>query len=120
MLFELAKGSSNVTTVDVSGASALKAGPMQWDGTYLAVGSGALGTLYQIALSGSTGNVVGSTQLDGTGWVWQSWIEGKRVIAPTYAGSAGAEVGYWNYPAGGVATKTITGFYQPDGATISK
>lgn len=119
-LFELPKGSSTVTTVSVSGASNLRAGPMQWDGKYLAFGSGATGTIYQIALSGSTGSVEGSTQLDGTGWVWQFWIAGARVVAPTYAGSGGAEVGYWKYPAGGAATKTITGFYQPDGATISK
>jgi hypothetical protein len=120
VLFELAKGSSTVTTVSVSGTNGLRAGPMQWDGKYLAFGSGAAGTLYQIALSGSTGSIEGSTQLDGTGWVWQFWIAGARVVAPTYAGSGGAEVGYWNYPAGGDATKTITGFYQPDGATISR
>jgi len=118
-LFELAKGSSNVTTVNVTGSSGLEAGPMQWDGTDLAFGSAALGTIYQIALSGSTGSVTGSTALTGTGWVWQFWIDGKRIIAPTYAGSGGAEVGYWAYPAGGNPTKAITGFYQPDGATIS-
>jgi hypothetical protein len=46
-------------------------------------------------------------------------VKGKRSIAPTYAGSRSGEVGYSQYPAGGNATKTITGFSQPDGATLS-
>jgi hypothetical protein len=128
-LFELPAGSSYITTVSVSGDSGLRAGPMQWDGKYLAFGTGATGTIYQIELSGSSGLIEGSTQLEGTGWVWQFWIaktqgskkvpQGTRLIAPTYAGSAGAEVGYWKYPAGGSATKTIAASYQPDGATLS-
>jgi hypothetical protein len=128
-LFDLPAGSSNITSVPVSGASGLKAGPVQWDGTYLAFGSGALGTIYQIQLSGSTGSVEGSTQLNGTGWVWQFWIakthgskqpRGLRIIVPMYAGSGDTEVGYWKYPAGGDPTKTLSGYFsQPDGATLS-
>jgi hypothetical protein len=126
-LFELPKGSSKVTTIPVSGASGLTAGSMQWDGMDLAFGAGAGPTLYQIQLSGSTGSVVGSTSLSGAGAVWQFWItnnlggkkhKGLRVIAPTISGSVGI-AGYWNYPAGGTATKTITGLEQPDGAALS-
>jgi hypothetical protein len=40
------------------------------------------------------------------------------VIAPTDISSAPV-VGYWNYPAGGTATKTITGLDEPDGAALS-
>jgi hypothetical protein len=129
-LFELPAGSSNVTSISVSGDSGLKAGSIQWDGKYLAFASGATGTIYQIELSGSTGLIKGSTELNGTGWVWQFWIaktqgtkkvpQGTRLIAPTYAGSAGAETGYWKYPAGGNPTKIIAELYQPDGATLSK
>jgi hypothetical protein len=129
LLFELPAGGSNVFSVSVGGAGSLKAGPVQWDGKYLAVGSGALGTIYQLQISPSNASVVGSTVLAGTGWVWQSWIaktqgtkhvpEGTRIIAPTYAGTGGTETGYWKYPAGGNPTKIITGFYQPDGATLS-
>jgi hypothetical protein len=128
-LYELPAGSSNVTTIAVN-AGSLEAGPVQWDGTYLAVGSGATGDLSQIQISGSTGTIEGSTVLAGTGWVWQFWIvndagtkkpkQAKRLIAPTYAGSSPAEAAYWNYPAGGDATKAITNdFSQPDGATLS-
>ena len=127
-LYELAKGASSVTTIPVS-ETGITAGPVQWDGEYLTVGSGALGTLYQLALTPSKGSVAGSTTLNGTGWVWQFWItdtkgtkkkpQGTRVIAPTYAGSDGAETGYWNYPAGGNATQAIPGYAQPDGAALS-
>jgi hypothetical protein len=126
-LFELPKGSSTVTTVPVSGAGSLTAGSIQWDGTDLAFGAGAGSTLYQIQLSGSAGSVVGSTSLSGANAVWQFWItnnlggkkhKGLRVIAPTISDSVGI-VGYWNYPAGGTATQTITGLEGPDGAALS-
>jgi hypothetical protein len=129
-LFELPAGSYNLTKIGVN-YSSLKSGPVQWDGKYLAIGSGATGTIYQLQLSGSTGTVEGSTSLSGTGWVWQFWIaktqgskrvpQGTRIIVPTYAGSGGNEIGYWSYPAGGDPTKTITNedFSQPDGATLS-
>jgi hypothetical protein len=126
-LFELPKGSSTVTTVSVSGASGLTAGSIQWDATDLAFGAGAGPTLYQIQLSGSMGSVAGSTSLSGAGAVWQFWItnnlggkkhKGLRVIAPTISDNVGI-AGYWNYPAGGTATKTITGLEGPDGAALS-
>ena len=125
-LYEVAAGSNSATLIPVSGASGLLPGSMQWDGKNLAFSASDAGTLYQVAVSGSTGSVVGSTTLDGTGNVWQFWLtntSGKkskkeRVIAPT-DGSAGALVGYWKYPAGGTATQTITGFSYPDGVAVS-
>ncbi|MGB7047487.1 MAG: hypothetical protein WBD57_04125 [Candidatus Cybelea sp.] len=127
-LYELPQGSSTVNTVSVSGTNGLTAGSMQWDGTALAFGAGAGPTLYQIQLSGSTGSVVGSTSLSGASFVWQFWItknlgskkhKGLRAIAPTFLNSV-PTAGYWNYPAGGTATKTITdGLSEPDGAALS-
>jgi hypothetical protein len=126
LLFELPKHSKNLVPISVS-SSTLKSGPMQWDGEYLAIGSGAVGTIYQIAVSGSTGTVEGTTTLSNTDWVWQSWItgakngqQGTRIIAPTYLSST-AYAGYWNYPAGGTATKMISlpSYSQPDGVTLS-
>ncbi len=127
-LFELPKGSSTVTAISVSGVSGLTAASIQWDGTDLAFGAGAGPTLYQIQLSGSTGSVVGSTTLSNASAVWQFWItnnlgskkhKGLRVIAPTFINSV-PTAGYWNYPAGGMATKMIiSGLTQPDGAALS-
>jgi hypothetical protein len=119
LLLELPKNSSMVGSIPVSGTTGLTAGPMQWDGKDLAFGAGAGGTIYQIALKGASGSVKGHTTLSGAGDVWQFWIAGKRIIVPTYGGSDPAEIGYFKYPAGGSATKSITGLSQPDGATIS-
>jgi hypothetical protein len=49
-LFELPAGGSAFTAVSVSGAGSLRSGSVQWDGTDLAVGSGAGSTLYQCHL----------------------------------------------------------------------
>jgi hypothetical protein len=127
-LYELPRGGSTVSAIPVSGASGLTAASIQWDGTDLAFGAGAGPTLYQIALSGSSGSVVGSTSLSGAAAVWQFWItknlgskkhKGLRVIAPTFINSTPV-AGYWDYPAGGTATKTITAsLQQPDGAALS-
>jgi hypothetical protein len=118
LLFELPKNKSTLSTVTVSGAGGLEAGPMQWDGKGLAFGPGAQSTIYQIGLTKSGGSITGSTVLNGAGDVWQFWIDGKRLVGPTYGGSAGSIVGYFKYPVGGSPTKTITGFSQP-GAAVS-
>jgi hypothetical protein len=119
LLLELPKGKITLSTIPVSGSDGLTAGPMQWAGKSLAFGSGAQSTIYQIGIAGSSGSILGSTLLNGAGFVWQFWVDGKRLIGPTYDGSAGPIVGYFKYPAGGTATKTIAGFSQPDGAAIS-
>ena len=127
-LYEVAAGSNSATAVSVSGANGLEPGSIQWDGKDLAFANSDGGTLYQIAVSGSSGSIVGSTTLNGTGNVWQFWLmntSGKkskkeRVIAPTVNTGGMGEVGYWKYPAGGTATKTITGSSFPDGAAVSK
>src|ERR1700678_3845689 len=119
LLFELPKNESKFSAVAVSGSHGLEAGPMQWDGKALAFDSGASSTIYQIGFAKSGGSIAGSTVLNGVGFVWQFWIDGKRLIGPTYGGTDGPVVGYFKYPAGGSATKTITGFSQPDGAAVS-
>lgn len=124
-LFELPRGSTTLTSIAITNSSLL-AGAMQWDGKYLAFANGSHGTIEQLAVSGSTATLAGTTALDSTGWVWQFWIPGvppkskaqaTRLIAPTV--TSNDYVGYWNYPAGGSATKTITGLSEPDGATLS-
>jgi hypothetical protein len=119
LLFELPKNKSALTRISVTGAYGLEAGPMQWDGQALAFGSGATSTIYQIGLTKAGGSITGSTVLNGAGNVSQFWIDGKRLIAPTYGGTDGPVVGYFKYPVGGSATKTITGFSEPDGVAVS-
>ena len=62
--------------------------------------------IYRLAISGSSGTKVGPTPLTGSKDVVQFWVQGKRLIGP----DAGlADVGLYNYPAGGSPTKTIVG-----------
>lgn len=92
-------------------------GGVQWDGTHLAIGDQSAAVIYEFAISGSSGTKVGSTPLTGSKDVVQFWIHGAKVIGP----DAGLkDVGYYNYPAGGSPTKTITGLGEPVGATISR
>ena len=126
-LYELAKGSSTVQQIAVA-TSALP-GAMQWDGEYLAFTDGSTGTIDRVQVAGSGGTIVGSTTLNVTGIVYQFWIpdvpegggaEATRIIAPTFTYTQ-QSVDYFDYPAGGDATKQIRsgGLAQPDGVAVS-
>lgn len=92
-------------------------GGVQWHGTHLAIGDQSAAVIYQFAIRGNNGTKVGSTPLTGSKDVVQFWIQGKKVIGP----DAGlAHVAFYNYPAGGSPTKTITGLGEPVGLTISR
>lgn len=103
---ELPSGSSGVENVTLS-TNPVGSGTIQWDGKYVTYDDSSDGTVYRYTFSGTNGTEVGSTTLDGLGqYVSYSWIEGKTVTAP-YSG--GDLVSIYKYPAGGKATKTITG-----------
>jgi len=46
----------------------------------------------------------------------QFWIQGRKVIGPDLLA---ADAGFWRYPAGGTIMKTLTGFADPFGSTVS-
>ncbi|HEX3458680.1 MAG TPA: hypothetical protein VHR97_12060 [Candidatus Baltobacteraceae bacterium] len=83
-----------------------KPGGMVWDGSYITVGDAGVSpsVVYQLSVSGSTANPVGTTTLSGTTSVRQFWVDGARLIGPDYD----APVGFWNYPAGGSPVKTLS------------
>ena len=115
VLAELANGASALAPVAVSQQIAAP-GQVQWDGQYLAIGdSGAVPSMiYQFSISGGTASEVGSTTLSSTSNIAQFWIQGSAVVGPDRGGS----VGFYPYPAGGQAAKTISGF-QGYGAAVS-
>jgi hypothetical protein len=110
---ELPAGSATPQTIDLTGGSIAFPGNVQWDGKEMTVGDQSNAVIYE--LSGSA--IVGSTPLTGSSDVVQYCIHGKTVIGPD-AGNATVE--YFRYPAGGVATKKITGLAKPVAATISE
>ena len=115
---EIPNGSSSFTNVSLNQSIGFPGG-VQWDGKYVAVGDSDNDVIYQFAISGSQGNKVGSTPLNGGSYVEQFWIHSldHRVIGPS---NGGASVMFWKYPAGGEPTRTITGFRYPFGSVISK
>jgi hypothetical protein len=99
---------------------------LEWDGRDLAIETRENPEIYRVRVSGSTGKVVGTTQLTGVGnRATQSWIANGTIAVPTGPRSKRAiEIILWNYPAGGNPTKTITGFIggghqMIDGVTFS-
>jgi len=104
---------------------------IQWDGQHLAVQVGAknehTATIDRVAVSGSTGTIVGTTYLVSprklpTYTIPQFWIQGGTIAEAT--GPNGKSIGLWNYPRGGNTKQIIEGSggshtYYIDGLTVS-
>jgi hypothetical protein len=108
-LAELPKGGSVLHEITVSGNFG-SGFALQWDGRHVAIG-GTQGpnkfTLDRVRLSGSVAKVVGTTTLDAaanTSVPFQFWIRNGTVIQPE---NRNAEIGFWDYPGGGVQTKGL-------------
>ena len=88
-------------------------GPVQWDGTHVALGGGK--RIYQVAIRGKNARILDVTPLH-HGDVLAFWIQRPRVIG---VNPADGTVRFWRYPNGGAPTKTLTGFSDPVGVTVS-
>ena len=115
---ELPKGSSTFTNITLN-QSFDAAGGIQWDGKHLAVGDLYAAVIYQFDISGSSGTEVGSTPLNGSGTVWQFFIDGDRVIAPSTFQDYSGFVNIYDYPAGGAAKRTRINASSPNGVVVS-
>jgi len=116
--FRLAELPNHATAlVDLSVKQRIAApGQVQWDGSALAIGDTGVtpSVIYQFSVTGSTATRIGSTSLDQTKSVRQFWIDGSRVIGPDFD----ADVGVWNYPAGGSPVSRI-GAVRGYGSAVS-
>jgi hypothetical protein len=93
------------------------------DGVFSVGGNGSSGnsTVYQVALSGTTARITGTTQLANANGCYQFAIQGnaktQRVTCPN---TSGANVTKYAYPAGGNPVVTIKGkFSRPFAAVYS-
>jgi hypothetical protein len=75
-------------------------------------------TVYQFSITSGKATKEGSTTLGGGYHFGDFWINGDDIIGPI-GGSAGNNVAVWKYPAGGSPIKTLSGFTDPVGATVS-
>jgi len=109
---ELPKGSSSFTNIALNRKVNVP-GMVQWDGTFVAVGDAKTGVIYRT--NGAGGKVEATTTLAGTNYDFQPWIQDKTIVVPS---SYSIETGFWHYPAGGKAYKTLK-IGSPFGATVS-
>jgi hypothetical protein len=136
-LVELPKGSNTVSDIFVNEAFG-DGGAVQWDGKYLALADPCgtacrqegPATIYQVQVSGSSATVVNTINLRvGTGKKnlnadgLEFWIQGHSIVYEeaihTEHHIEDENVGLWQYPAGGMVTKTIA-VLSPFGVTVSK
>jgi hypothetical protein len=123
-LGELPRGSQSFTNIAL-GRIAF-GGNIQWDGKYLTVGDPAYkkgSAIYRVSVSGSSATIVGRTVLAKSYEVYESWIEGDRVIGPD-DGPSISTVQVWKYPGGGKPLATLSKgqssfFNGPFGAAVS-
>jgi hypothetical protein len=109
---ELPKGHSAFKTIMLDKTIRVPGG-VQWDGKYMAVGDAITGVIYRT--NGAGGKVEASTTLSGSDGDFQFFINGATIVAPSFYSS---KVGFWNYPAGGRATRTLV-VGSPYGVTVS-
>jgi len=116
-LLELPAGGTKLKNVTPNGLQLSSPGAVQYDGADLAVGDQKTGIIYRV--SGT--KIAGTTQLNGTCFVQQFFVdtESDVVIAPNVCSGKG-DVLIYDYPAGGTATRRITGFTDPFAAVVSR
>lgn len=107
---ELAKGTKALKNVTLN-QTILFPGQVQWDGANVAVGDAISPEIYEFTISGSSGDKVGTTHLgDNAYHPQQFWIQRPTVIVPNLyevRHSFHSNVLFYNYPAGGRATKRL-------------
>ena len=113
---ELQKGAQKFSTISFGGsAPSYQPTPVQWDGTYFAIGT-PIGT-NQYAISDGVAEQKGSMTIDQYE-PYDFWIQGGRIVVTSRFGSpTAAPVAFYKYPAGGSATKVTS--FQATFATVS-
>lgn len=119
---ELPSGGSSLVNITLHATIAYP-GAVQWDGKYFAIEDLLKGDLDRIAISGSSGTVAGTLNLNvRSRLVVQFWIQGKTIVVPYGATSRVVKkVGLWKYPGGGSPTQSFAakGSTELFGAAVS-
>ena len=110
---ELPRGGDALQAFSINGSFA-DPGPIQWDGQYLATAGSSDNVVDRIAVSGSTGTIEGTTQLNLRGhdafgyYDVQWWIQRGEIVWPFMTKHpTESHIGFWRYPAGGDSVNVI-------------
>ncbi len=117
-LDELSQGATSLVNIKLDKRIGLSgAGGIQWVGNQLAISDEDAGSVVKtFAISGTSGNQSLLHHAQRRYKVFQFTIKGSTLIGPNYDTG---QVIFWNYPAGGTGTKTLTGLNEPVGTAIS-
>jgi hypothetical protein len=129
VLVELPSGSEKPQKISLSGKVAFPGG-VAWDGEYIAIGDQyyqgkRTSAIFQYSVSGSVGTLEGTTTLTDSCDSLQFAISGGRqkknqrgnaVAVPDACSSSAA---FYDYPAGGSPTETLSGLQYPVAAAVS-
>jgi hypothetical protein len=114
---ELPKNGASMATINLDQSIGWGAN-VQWDGKYVTVPDVNASKIYRFTISGNSGTLKGTVDLESAESFYETWIDGNKVVGADILSNT---VWYWNYPAGGSAIKSITkDILAPYGVTISK
>jgi hypothetical protein len=95
-------------------------GGIAWDGQYVALGDQSSNVIYEFAIAKGQAALKNTTTLDGVVYGGQFAIDKSRLVMPNQTNST-SNVLFYNYPAGGTPTRTITdGVDYPHAVAISR
>jgi hypothetical protein len=121
-LEELRKGGRLFEPVGLQNVPAYPNG-LQWEGSYLAVGTGSIAGpssgdtyIYHVQMSGSIGKTIGVTKLQERAPTGNFFIDGSTIIVS--GGESQSNLGFFSYPGGGKATNTFAET-SPYGVVVS-
>lgn len=128
-LAELKNGQKTFDNISLDRVVYWPAGVL-YDGKYVVVGDGDAGgkegtsSIDQVAVKGTQGTIVSTTDLAKAGEIAHFWIQGSTLIAPDNLpfgpGNFPNNVLFYSYPKGREPTAVITGHFGVlDGATVS-
>ena len=92
-------------------------GAVQWDGTYIVIEDQETGAIDRFRIRGTTGTLRGTVVLNGASFGF--FLPSRDRVLSFLSGSQG--IGFFKYPAGGNAIKTLPlgGLSEPVGFTVS-
>ncbi|HZV76529.1 MAG TPA: hypothetical protein VFF63_02080 [Candidatus Babeliales bacterium] len=123
----LARGSSSLSLVSVTGGTIYFPGTVATHGSTLVLGdqqckNSATSCLYATSVSGKTARITATIPLATACDVAQAWVGPSAVAGGDYeyCGSGKSGVDIWRYPAGGKPVASKSGLQMPVGATLSR